>query len=122
MVIDGHNDLLLRLWRGEEPRHLDLGRAQEAGFAGGFFAVFVPGTVTEHEPPPIPYRMPLPEPLEPAAARATALELADVLFRLEAEGALRVARSRSNCSRERKTLRLSFNAAECSRSRTASLI
>jgi len=52
-IIDGHNDTLLRLFppRGEAGRsffvrssqgHLDLPRAREGGFAGGFFAIFVP--------------------------------------------------------------------------------
>ncbi|PVB59762.1 peptidase [Labrenzia sp. 011] len=53
-VFDGHNDTLLKLEieqiRGAERSffertdngHLDLPRAQEAGFAGGLFAMFVP--------------------------------------------------------------------------------
>lgn len=53
-VFDGHNDLLLRLWieqhhtpveqvfRGLTGGHLDFTRMQQAGFAGGLFAVFVP--------------------------------------------------------------------------------
>ena len=51
-VIDGHNDVLLSVYRAEEGKarsfftrseegHLDLPRAQEGGFAGGFFAVFI---------------------------------------------------------------------------------
>ncbi len=52
---DGHNDLLLRLWRqddgsgdlfldggGERPGHLDLAGCRNGGFAGGLFASFVP--------------------------------------------------------------------------------
>jgi len=53
-VFDGHNDVLLRLWqkksegavqdfiRGDGQGHLDLPRMRKGGFAGGFFAVFVP--------------------------------------------------------------------------------
>ncbi|MES0879751.1 dipeptidase [Roseibium sp. SCP14] len=53
-VFDGHNDTLLKLEIDElkgtkrsffdrsETGHLDLVRAQEAGFAGGLFAMFVP--------------------------------------------------------------------------------
>jgi membrane dipeptidase len=48
-VFDGHNDVLLRLYRErlsfftrDTAGHLDLPRAQQAGFAGGFFAAFVP--------------------------------------------------------------------------------
>ncbi|CAA9451291.1 MAG: Microsomal dipeptidase [uncultured Rubrobacteraceae bacterium] len=53
VVFDGHNDVLLRLGgpdgggpgaffeRGEKG-HLDLPRAREGGFGGGFFAVWIP--------------------------------------------------------------------------------
>ena len=50
---DGHNDLLLKLWRrddgsgrvfleGDGEGHLDLARCRAGGFAGGLFASFVP--------------------------------------------------------------------------------
>ena len=51
---DGHNDALLRLWKregddparafldGEGKGQLDLPMAKQGGFAGGFFAIFVP--------------------------------------------------------------------------------
>ena len=51
---DGHNDVLLRLYRrgctdaprafleGEGKGHLDLPMAREGGFGGGLFAIFVP--------------------------------------------------------------------------------
>lgn len=50
---DGHNDLLLKLWRrddgggrlfleGDGSGHLDLARCRAGGFAGGLFATFVP--------------------------------------------------------------------------------
>ena len=42
VIIDGHNDLVLRRWRGEPTLHLDLDAARAAGFAGGFFALYVP--------------------------------------------------------------------------------
>ncbi|TMV69189.1 peptidase, partial [Thioclava sp. BHET1] len=52
-VFDGHNDFLLRLlmapdrreeiWlTGEGRGHLDLHRMQKGGFAGGFFAIYIP--------------------------------------------------------------------------------
>jgi membrane dipeptidase len=51
-IFDGHNDALLALLRDPrrpdsllergESGHLDLPRAQEGGFAGGFFAMFTP--------------------------------------------------------------------------------
>ncbi len=56
-VFDGHNDVLLRLWRhgdlagrrfveGDGEGHLDLPRARAGGLAAGFFAVYVPGNLT----------------------------------------------------------------------------
>lgn len=53
-VFDGHNDVLLRLWqkhsagavddfvKGDGLGQMDLPRMQAGGFAGGFFAIFVP--------------------------------------------------------------------------------
>jgi membrane dipeptidase len=58
MVIDGHNDLVLKRWRGEEGKHIDLETAAEAGFAGGFFALYVPSPY-DADPPAPPYAMPL---------------------------------------------------------------
>lgn len=111
-VFDGHNDTLLQLYlpksgqeRGFFERsthgHIDLPRAREGGFAGGFFAVYIPA------PPQIPpapepelpqteaYESPLPAALDLAYAQRTALGMAATLFRLEAEsgGQLKVVRS-----------------------------
>lgn len=61
---DGHNDLLARLWLSEHPDpvgmflsghlpgHLDFTRCQQAQFAGGLFAIFVPpfGYVKKNHP------------------------------------------------------------------------
>jgi membrane dipeptidase len=58
MVIDGHNDLVLRRWRGEPAKHIDLETAAEAGFAGGFFALYVPSRY-DGDPPSTPYAMPM---------------------------------------------------------------
>src|SRR2546421_5959693 len=52
-ILDGHNDTLLHLYLPErggsrtfftrsDLGHIDLPRARDGGFAGGFFAVFVP--------------------------------------------------------------------------------
>jgi membrane dipeptidase len=57
MVIDGHNDLVLKRWRGEEGKHIDLETAAESGFAGGFFAMYVPSPY-DGDPPSTPYAMP----------------------------------------------------------------
>jgi membrane dipeptidase len=53
LIIDGHNDTLLNLYKPDrgggrsffvkdDKGHIDLPRAQEGGFGGGFFAIFVP--------------------------------------------------------------------------------
>ncbi len=85
MIIDGHNDLVLRTWEGDAPRHVELARAAEAGFAGGFFAVFVPGETTAIPPPKPPYALPLEARVPRARARAVAEELLAVLEGLEVE-------------------------------------
>jgi len=55
-IFDGHNDVLLRLYRrggtdapeafleGEAKGQLDLPMARQGGLAGGLFAIFVPST------------------------------------------------------------------------------
>jgi membrane dipeptidase len=81
VVIDGHNDLVLRSWRGEPTLHMDLDAAREAGFAGGFFALYVP---SPHPPDPkeIPYALPLAEPIPQDEAARVAVELYDTLCEL----------------------------------------
>lgn len=105
-VFDGHNDVILRLWRGgpeglearfAESRdgHLDLARARAGGFVGGFFALFVP------DPSPFddavlddpPYDIPLPPPLEADKALRVVIEQASVLHRLDRAGHLRLCRT-----------------------------
>lgn len=81
VIIDGHNDLVLRCWQGETPRHLDLSRAREVGFAGGLFALFVPGEEAALPVEP-PYALPLCPSVAPDRARTVAAELADTLERL----------------------------------------
>jgi membrane dipeptidase len=78
VIIDGHNDLALRVWRGEKPRHIDLATAASTGFAGGFFALFVPSPPRDldHEPP---YAHPLADEISTDEARSVADELAATL-------------------------------------------
>ncbi|HZS94288.1 MAG TPA: dipeptidase [Chloroflexota bacterium] len=89
VIFDGHNDVLLRL---KEPReffdsrgegHLDLPRAREGGFGGGFMACFAPSPGERTESP---------KPVEREAARDSVLTLMARLFRLvdESEGQVRV--------------------------------
>src|SRR5215211_5496741 len=111
-IFDGHNDVLLALYerdRGEgvtffdhsEKGHLDLPRARAGGFAGGFFAVYVPAdpSVSKPEPTDLPstglFEMPLPPPLGLAYAQRVAFAMAALLFRAEAasDGQIKVVRT-----------------------------
>ena len=107
-IFDGHNDVLARLGASGSDDggaffdrgiggHLDLPRAREGGFGGGFFAVAVPPD------PAVPrpandgftqtadgYSMPLPPRLDFAYAQRTAMAMTARLFRLETESASRV--------------------------------
>ena len=112
-VFDGHNDTLLNLHlpkRGEgrsffersDLGHIDLPRAREGGFGGGFFACYVPNpeddgwteetalTVTENG-----YEVANAPALDPAYARREADALVSLLFDVEAEsaGSLAVVRT-----------------------------
>jgi membrane dipeptidase len=112
LIIDGHNDTLLRLHlagpesrqaflAGDEGGHLDLPRARAGGFAAGFFAVYVPpppSSPTEEEDLTITatgYEVRLADPLDPAYAQEFTLGMMATLFRLEHEAAGRVRVVRS---------------------------
>ncbi len=111
-IFDGHNDTLLSLYTGErgqgttffersEKGHIDLPRAREGGFAGGFFAVYVPPEKErEHQDrsqfaTPDGFEVPLPPPLERAYAQRLAIGISASLFRIEAAsgGQLKVVRT-----------------------------
>ena len=61
-IFDGHNDVLLRLYRrggtdvhhafleGETKGQLDLPMARQGGFVGGLFAIFVPSSDGQNGP------------------------------------------------------------------------
>ncbi len=111
-VFDGHNDTLLSLllrkrggsrsfFERSAVGHVDLPRALEGGFSGGFFACFAPPnpksgwteeaalTVTSDG-----YEVAGSPPLDPEYARGFADAMTEILFRLEEEsvGCLRVVR------------------------------
>jgi len=117
LVFDGHNDTLLNLHlpdRGEgrsffersDLGHIDLPRAREGGFGGGFFACYVPNsevdgwneeealTVTDDG-----YEVSVAPRLDPNYARYFADELVAGLFRLQSEGGLRVVRTAEDLER-----------------------
>ncbi|MBA3473813.1 MAG: membrane dipeptidase, partial [Rubrobacter sp.] len=107
VVFDGHNDVLLRLggpdgggpsafFERSDQGHLDLPRAREGGFGGGFFAVWIP-TPREPSPEPTPGRTPraLPPALDAAYALRHSMAATAMLFRIEdrSDGKFRVVRT-----------------------------
>jgi membrane dipeptidase len=62
VIIDGHNDLVSRLWRDEPVSHMHLEDAADAGFAGGFFALYIPSPLPA-PPTTVHYALPLPDPI-----------------------------------------------------------
>jgi membrane dipeptidase len=75
VIVDGHNDLVLHRWRGEETMHMDLEAARHGGFAGGFFALYVPSPGVP-DPTEVPYALPLPDPIP----HDEAVRIADELY------------------------------------------
>jgi len=81
MVIDGHNDLVLHRWRGEDSPHMDLEAGRAAGYAGGFFALYVPSP-RQDDPKEIPYAVPLAKAIPQPEAARIANELYETLCAL----------------------------------------
>jgi membrane dipeptidase len=90
MVIDGHNDLVLQRWRGEPPKHIHLETAADSGFAGGFFALYVPSAFNG-DPPAPPYAMALAEPIAHEEAARVTEELFETLCSLPVRRAASVS-------------------------------
>jgi membrane dipeptidase len=99
-VFDGHNDILYRIdahpenreaiWlRGTGAMHLDLPRMIKGGFAGGFFAVYIPdqqefdgaAILAAMENPP--YDLPLPPEIPMAQAQPMAMRIIGHLLWME---------------------------------------
>ncbi len=108
LVFDGHNDVLSKLFRaggmGQVESFLtgrdgaiDVPKAREGGFGGGFFAVYVPSPIdrafkmSEMDKPS--YDLPLPEPVDWEDALPVAVAQVAILLELERRGALTVCRS-----------------------------
>lgn len=111
-VFDGHNDILLRLlldpdareaiWlTGQGQGQLDLPRMRAGGFAGGFFAIYLPSPVAHDdadyraamENPP--FRLPLPDLIDARAGLSPAFHAAALLLWMEraSNGAFRLCRT-----------------------------
>ena len=107
-IFDGHNDTLLRFYQNDDVSyrdffremdsgHIDLVRARKGGFAGGFFAVYVPNPDRRIDPDSMPD---LSKPYTSPAvdfdfSHRVAMRLTADLFRLEAEseGQVKVVRT-----------------------------
>lgn len=112
-VFDGHNDALQSIYRPKngKPRpffertdqgHTDLPRMREGGYAGGFFAVFVPSGMPDDgfpgadaESGKAAYELPLPTAIELGHAQSVTIKGVASLFQLEArsEGQIKVIRT-----------------------------
>lgn len=106
---DGHNDVLLRLWRqngdgvgafldGEERGQLDLPRARRGGMVGGLYAIFVPSEAKRSWSGPadaVPYDIPVPPSPDLMQAQKATFEMVSLLMRIaeRSNGQVRVARS-----------------------------
>jgi membrane dipeptidase len=109
-VFDGHNDVLLRLWgkkagdpvaaflNGDGEGHLDLPRMIKGGFAGGFFAIFVPSPQDEEFADDEDMNPPPAHDVGQLAALSSTVAMASLLFRIEeaSQGRLSVCRSVSD--------------------------
>ena len=108
-VFDGHNDVLSRLqaMHPDDPADafingydaaIDLEKAKAGGFAGGFFAIYVPPVEVDSEArreamQQSGYDLPLPPELERSHAETVTLAQAAILKDLESAGALRICHS-----------------------------
>jgi membrane dipeptidase len=109
-IFDGHNDVLLRLYRrggtdaarafldGEAKGQLDLPKAREGGFAGGLFAIFVPspdGAIGPNGERNAGSGAPSAPALELTPAQRAVFSMASLLLRIEREsqGRVRICRN-----------------------------
>jgi membrane dipeptidase len=123
-IFDGHNDVLLRLYRrasadavaaflqGEEKGQLDLAKAQRGGFAGGLFAIFVPSPSRKNGAQGVPASATAKAPADITAdsspptvdlteAQRTVFSMLSLLYRIEreSEGRVRVCRDAKDIER-----------------------
>lgn len=108
-VFDGHNDVLLRLWKRERDGfdpikdfaegvtagHIDLPRARAGGLGGGLCAIYIPsGDMVLKEPDENGhYVTPLSAPLDRPPSLDVAVQMASIALRLDRAGAWRLCRT-----------------------------
>ena len=113
-IFDGHNDVLLRLYRrggmdtsrafleGEAKGQLDLPMARQGGFVGGLFAIFVPQLMEQLGPMVKTLsnikRRPVAACVELTRAQRAVFSMVSLLLRIEREsqGRVRVCRTVSD--------------------------
>lgn len=109
LVFDGHNDVLSKIFRSGgmskalsfvdgRDGAIDITKARVGGFAGGFFAVFVPSPADNldwrnSERRKEAYDLPLAEPIDLEDATPVAICQIAILLELQRRGALRVCRT-----------------------------
>ncbi|MGR6429556.1 dipeptidase [Rhizobium sp. PAMB 3174] len=109
LVFDGHNDVLLRLWKtrkdggdpiaefidGTDKGHIDAPRARKGGLAGGLCAIYIPSEGPMQFAPDANghYATPLAVPLERSPSLEIALEFAAIAFQLDRAGGWKLCRS-----------------------------
>ncbi|GAA0590665.1 dipeptidase [Virgibacillus siamensis] len=97
-VFDGHNDTILRLYSEADKKqsffsetnlHIDMPKAQQGNFGGGFFAVFTPNENYQVEPEQFltegGYDIPLPPQIDQSYAIRHTNALAAKLYKTEME-------------------------------------
>ena len=107
LIFDGHNDVLLKQFQnGPAARqgfidgsdaHIDLPKARQGGFGGGFFAIYVPSPNSRFDRLDAmcqpKYDLPLPDEIPQNEAVQITLAQAAILSRLESMGALKICTS-----------------------------
>lgn len=109
-IFDGHNDVLLRLWRnalgggdpvaemveGTSAGHIDIPRAKAGGLAGGLCAIYIPNAKPLALDPPDArgrYANALSSPLERLPSLDIAVAKAAIALKLDRAGAWKLCRS-----------------------------
>lgn len=110
MFVDGHNDLVVHTRQGDEIRDVHLEEAADAGFAGGFFALFIPSPDAAPKPEPgsRSYSAPLPAPIPEDEAMRIGEELYETFRSLP----VRLATSPDDFGPERVAAVLHLEGAE----------
>lgn len=110
LVFDGHNDVLLRLWRnaaaggdpiaemvnGTTAGHIDLPRAKAGGLAGGLCAIYIPNSAPLTLSPPNnrgEYATRLSPPLDRQPSLDIAVAKAAIALKLDRAGVWKLCRS-----------------------------